>query len=94
MEETAENRAVRVAVVRGRARDNDGLHKRRGIWHYKLKIQSRWREFSTRTTIYREAKRIRQKALREQEEGRLPHRCPHGRQLLTELAEAVLSDAG
>ena len=72
MEETAENRAVGVAVGRGRARDNDGLHKRRGIWHYKLKIQSRWREFSTRTTNYREAKKIRQQAVQAQEKGRLP----------------------
>ncbi len=72
MEETHENRAVRVAVGRGRARDNDGLHKRRGIWHFKLKIQSRWREFSTRTTNYREARKIRQQPVQAQEEGRLP----------------------
>ena len=49
-----------------------GLHKRRGIWHYKLKIEGRWRERSTGTTNYREAKKTRQQALQAQEEGRLP----------------------
>ena len=53
-------------------RDKDGLHKRRGIWHYKLKIDGRWQELSTKTKDYREAKRIRQQALQAQEEGRLP----------------------
>jgi hypothetical protein len=31
-------------------RDNDGLHKRRGIWHYKLKVDGSWKEISTRTS--------------------------------------------
>lgn len=53
-------------------RDNDGLHKRRGIWHYRLKIGSRWREVSARTRSYVEAKKLRQKALKDQDEGRLP----------------------
>ena len=53
-------------------RDNDGLHKRRGIWHYKLKIDGRWRERSAGTTNYRDAKKIRRQALQAQEEGRLP----------------------
>jgi hypothetical protein len=53
-------------------RDNDGLHKRRGIWHYRLKIGSRWREVSARTRGYVEAKKVRQKALEAQDEGRLP----------------------
>jgi integrase len=53
-------------------RDNDGLHKRRGIWHYRLKIGGRWREVSARTRAYVEAKKVRQKALEAQDEGRLP----------------------
>ena len=53
-------------------RDNDGLHKRRGIWHYRLKIGGRWREVSARTRSYGEAKKVRQKALKAQDEGRLP----------------------
>ena len=55
-----------------KSRDKDGLHKRRGIWHFKLKIGSRWREISTRTVNYQEARKIRQKALQQQDEGRLP----------------------
>jgi len=53
-------------------RDNDGLHKRRGIWHYRLKVGSQWREVSSRTRSYQEAKKARQKALEAQDEGRLP----------------------
>ena len=53
-------------------RDNDGLHKRRGIWHYRLKIGSRWREVSAGTRNYGEAKKVRREAQQAQEEGRLP----------------------
>jgi integrase len=59
-------------VTKRVVRDRDGLHKRRGIWHYKLKIAGRWRESSAGTRNYREAKQIRQKALQDQIEGRLP----------------------
>jgi integrase len=52
--------------------DKDGLHKRRGIWHYKLKIAGKWKEISTKTTAYKEARKVRQEALQAQEEGRLP----------------------
>jgi hypothetical protein len=52
--------------------DNDGLHKRRGIWHYKLKIGGKWKEFSTKTTNYKEARKNRHDAIQAQEEGRLP----------------------
>src|SRR5579872_657577 len=54
-------------------RDKDGLHKRRGIWHYKLKIGGKWKEFSTKKTNYQEAKKVRQQALHDQEQGRLPN---------------------
>jgi len=53
-------------------KDNDGLHKRRGIWHYKLKDGGRWREFSTHTSSYQEARKVRQKVVQAQQEGRLP----------------------
>ena len=53
-------------------RDKDGLHKRRGVWHYKLKITGRWREISTRTPNYQEARKKRQQAPQAQEAGRLP----------------------
>jgi integrase len=55
------------------SRDNDGLHKRRGIWHYELKICGRWRELSTGTTNYQEAKQARKKAEQDQDAGRLPN---------------------
>jgi integrase len=53
-------------------RDNDGLHKRRGVWHFRLKISGRWREVSARTRNYRDAQTTRRKALEAQDEGRLP----------------------
>jgi len=52
--------------------DKDGLHKRRGIWHYKLKIAGGWKEFSTGKTSYLEARKVRHDAIQAQEEGRLP----------------------
>jgi len=58
--------------VPAKARDKDGLHRRRGIWHYKLKIGGKWKEVSTKTTAYSTARKIRQDALQAQEEGRLP----------------------
>ena len=53
-------------------RDNDGLHKRRGIWHYKLKIAGRWQEISTHTKNYQQARKMRYQALQDHEAGRLP----------------------
>src|ERR1017187_7490179 len=51
--------------------DKDGLHRRRRIWHYKLRIDGKWREYSTGTRVYAEAKRKRQEALQNQAEGKL-----------------------
>ena len=53
-------------------RDRDGLHKRRAIWHYKLKVDGRWREFSTGTREYRVAQVIRRSAIQDHEAGQLP----------------------
>lgn len=55
-----------------KSRDKDGVHKRRGVWHYKLKIGGKWKEVSTKTTKHKEAVNIRREALQAQEEGRLP----------------------
>jgi integrase len=52
-------------------RDTDGLHKRRGIWHYKLKIDGHWKSFSTGTRSYQEARKLRQQAIRANEDGKL-----------------------
>jgi integrase len=54
-------------------RDNDGLHKRRGIWHYRLKIAGKWKEYSTHTDNYQKARKVRQQAIQDQEAGRLPN---------------------
>jgi hypothetical protein len=54
-----------------KAKDSDGLHKRRGIWHYKLKVGGRWKEYSAHTTSYQEARKERQRAMQAQCEGRL-----------------------
>ncbi|MBV9085602.1 MAG: site-specific integrase [Acidobacteriaceae bacterium] len=53
-------------------KDCDGLHRRRGVWHYKLKIAGRWREFSAKTRNYQQAKDVYRNAKNEQEAGRLP----------------------
>src|SRR5260370_32231102 len=67
-----------------KARDKDGLHKRRGIWHYKLKVAGKWKEFSTKSTNYQKARKTRHDALQAQEEGRLP----------TDYAKLVFEKAG
>lgn len=67
MTETEAPHAVEI-----KARDKDGLHKRRGIWHYKLKIGGKWRECSTKTTNYQQARKARHDALQAQEQGQLP----------------------
>jgi hypothetical protein len=53
-------------------RDNDGLHKRRGIWNYSLIIDGERRFFSTKTRNYQEARKVRAEAVRAQQENRLP----------------------
>ncbi|MGA7239695.1 MAG: tyrosine-type recombinase/integrase [Bryobacteraceae bacterium] len=53
-------------------RDNDGLHKRRGIWYYALTINGERRFFSTKTRNYQEARAIRAGAVKLQLEHKLP----------------------
>jgi integrase len=55
-----------------KSRDNDGLHKNRGIWYYSLKIDGRRRFFSTKTRNYTEARKKRAEAIKAQLENRLP----------------------
>ena len=52
----------------------DGLYRipRSPFWYYRLKEGGRWRGISTKTKSYQCAKRLRRKALQDQEEGRLP----------------------
>jgi integrase len=53
--------------------DNDGLHRRRGTWYYCLNIAGERRFFSTKCTNYQEARKVRAKAIQDQEAGRLPN---------------------
>ncbi len=53
-------------------RDNDGLHRRRGIWYYTLTISGQRRFFSTKTTSYQEARKVRAAAEAAQKAGTLP----------------------
>jgi integrase len=52
----------------------DGLYKRpkSPFWYYKLKENGQWREVSSKTSNYQEAKKKRRDALKDQDEGRLP----------------------
>jgi integrase len=54
-------------------RDNDGLHKRRGLWYYCLTIEGRRKFFSTKTRNYQQARAVRAKAEEDQKKGRLPN---------------------
>jgi integrase len=51
-----------------RKKDNDGLHRRRGIWHTRVKIDGRWKEISLGTRNYNEARKDRAKKIEEYEE--------------------------
>lgn len=55
-----------------RQHDNDGLHRRRGIWHYRLRVDGKLRELSTRTTNYAEARKVRAAAVEAERQGRRP----------------------
>src|SRR5215813_15644475 len=51
-----------------RKKDNDGLHKRRGIWHTRVKLEGKWREISLETRNYNEARKNRPAKIQEFEE--------------------------
>lgn len=57
---------------RPKLRDNDGLHRRRGIWYYALKIHGERRFFSTKTRNYQLARKAHSEAVKAQLENRLP----------------------
>jgi hypothetical protein len=54
-------------------RDNDGLHKRRGVWYYCLTIAGKRRFFSTKTRNWQEARGVRANASKAQIDGTLPN---------------------
>lgn len=64
---------VRVIEAGGApARDRDGLHRRRGIWHFKVRVGGRWRELSTGERNWQAARAKRREMLAAVEAGRLP----------------------
>jgi integrase len=52
--------------------DNDGLHRRGDIWYFNIKVNGKWREVTTGTRSYQEARTRRHEALEAQKQGRLP----------------------
>ena len=56
-----------------KARDYDGLHRRRSIWYYTLNVNGARRFFSTKTHNYQEARKIRAKAEEDQKAWRSPN---------------------
>lgn len=67
----------------------DGLHKRRGIWHFALRVDGQRRSFSTKTRDFDEAKRIKRHAENDLEAGKLPNNLSKWsfRALLAEVLE-------
>jgi integrase len=64
------------------------------FWYYRLKENGRWRGISTKSTIYKDAKRLRHKAHQDQEEGHLPEgeiaRWPFERAVAQYLKKAAM----
>jgi hypothetical protein len=54
-------------------RDNDGLHRRRGVWYYCLAVNGRRKFFSTKTRAYQAARKVRADAIKAQQAGQLPN---------------------
>lgn len=71
-------------------RDNDGLHKRRGIWYYSLHVGGKRRFFTTGTRNYQEARRKRAEAIKAQQDNRLP--TDHAKWRFETLLEQVMED--
>jgi integrase len=72
------------------SRDNDGLHKRRGVWYYCLTIAGKRRFFSTKTRNWQEARRVRANASKAQLDNKLP--TDAAKQRFETLLAQVLED--
>jgi hypothetical protein len=55
-----------------KAKDRDGLYRRREYWHYELIINGKKRSFTTGTKDYNQAKKIRAEAVRNLQQGKPP----------------------
>jgi integrase len=72
------------------ARDRDGLHRRRGIWEFSLRIEGKRKSFSTGTRNFQEARKIRAEMVKAQ----LDHKLPNDKAKwpFPKLLEHVLED--
>jgi integrase len=61
------------AVIKHKAKDRDGLYRRRQYWHYELNIEGKKRSFTTGTKDYNQAKKIRAEAVRNLQHGKPPN---------------------
>jgi integrase len=52
--------------------DNDGLYKRGDVWYYWRNDGGKWKEVTTRTRNYQEARKVRHDALEAQKQGLTP----------------------
>ena len=77
-------------ITKKRAKDRDGLYKRRGYWHYELSVDGKKRSFSTRTKDYKEAKKLRAKAISALENGIRPNVL--AKRKFAEITEKYISD--
>ena len=74
----------------------DGLHRRRGWWHFKMKVNGVKHEISTRSRNYQEARRIRAEMVEAERRGQLPTdlaRCPFNKVAVDWLAGRKLTVA-
>lgn len=59
-------------AARHAIRDSDGLHKRRGKWHFSLNVDGRRKFFSTGVSDYKKAQEIQRRAKNDLDAGKLP----------------------
>jgi integrase len=75
--------------ARRKAKDRDGLYKRRDYWHFEQRIDGKKRSFTTGTKDYNLAKKIRASALRDLQLGKQP--VDSGRKRFEPTADEYIS---
>jgi hypothetical protein len=61
------------ATGKNKSKDRDGLHRRRGVWFFGFRdpITRKWKEFSTQTRNFTDARKIRNEKMTELVDGAL-----------------------
>jgi integrase len=75
---------------KSKSNDRDGLHRRRGIWEFSLRINGKRKSFSTGTRSFTEARKIRAEMVKKQLEHKLPG--DKAKWLFPKLLDRVLED--